>query len=663
MPTPFSPIAPGEQVITYLMRRGLLGESFSATEYEIAIQMLQEETQMRQHRPVAEPEIEHNPTAFFPLEPMTIAGGGGGNIYMSTQDMEKEKPAKKIDKATEKRLIAARDRLSSEEQARIQSRPQTQTGDKEREYINLIRNKKQRSRTAYEVITSEFPVAQHQISGGTWNEILKLGYIQRHTVVNKETGRTDYRCAECNLEVPHGFIYVCNGSVYCAEHAPNLRLCALCNHLTANYAQVTTFDSRDIMVCRDCVSSRRDCKRCGNRLNPAYMEHRFCERCVNVSYDGNAPNRHFSFGLKWVGKEKGKIYKSNRMFSCEIEALTPEGNYQEILLSTLPKEMGVGTDGSVGVRGQSPYGFEIQTPRLQGRKGEELIERLTTPLKTIRAKIDETCGMHVHLDGKGIISLDRGEYPLALVQLWKSYVAFEDVILSLLPHSRRRNDYCRPLAEVFSLGELDMLDTIGEAEKLWYKERSMNDVGSAKGHHYHSSRYFGANFHSLFAHGHFEVRFHSGTMKPTKILEWANLHALIMDACAEGKVTNEFIQEYQSASRLSERTTLLFNLIGLSESSKQYFRTRQKKFGDKKNDEDELQHSGRKKKVGATITARRGSATRLVMPSLSPGSFTTRGRGALHLDVFESIQNILATPIADPVETPEVADEDEEEFI
>ncbi len=232
--------------------------------------------------------------------------------------------------------------------------------------------------------------------------------------------------------------------------------------------------------------------------------------------------------------------------------------------------------------------FELQTPKLSGARGEELIRQMTASVKAIKSVVNESCGMHIHLDGTGIIGTDRKAYPQALLQLWRTYVVFEDVIMSFLPFSRRRNDYCRPLAEAFKMGDLETIESIAEVEKLWYQERTYSNVYQAKGHKYHASRYFGANFHSLLAHGHFEVRFHSGTTNTRKILEWANLHALILDACEAGVMDHDLLREAQATYLISEKTKLLFDRIGLAQNSRQYFRSRQNKFGNKKTEDEEV---------------------------------------------------------------------------
>ena len=447
-------------------------------------------------------------------------------------------------------------------------------GQKEAEHAQQLERKRLSIKTLDEVMEEETPTRVEDLSSRMQDQVFS---------------RVGHTCSKCSVEVPYSYTYICFGTTYCPTCVPEYVLCNVCDYLKTDTALIKTYDNKSVPVCNECLKNRTCCGNCGEAVDVAYADVGVCSECLEHEHDDEEPLRGFSRSMKWVGKDKGAVMQSLRVFSCEIEALSPAGDWSMQLSEKLPKEMGIGTDGSVGVRGQSPYGFEIQTPRLAGAKGEELLARTQTALKSIEAIVDETCGMHIHLDGEGLIPINRLEHPTALVQLWKSYIVFEDVIISFLPYRRRGNDYCRLLGPVSKLSELDTIETIADAEKMWYRERSPSSVRDAKHHHRHTTRYFGANFHSLFADGHFEVRFHSGTTNPKKILEWANLHALLLDACVKQKITHAFVREYTATPSLSERTKLLFGKIGLAQKSQQYFRERQKKFANKKNNEDELQ--------------------------------------------------------------------------
>lgn len=458
-------------------------------------------------------------------------------------------------------------------------------GRREGQYSGLLIKQKRESMTISEIVNTEIPIRVVDINGKRLREIAST--IKNHGMKGDGVNTNiTFTCNNCSVNTPSQYAFFCVGDIYCVEHLPKFEMCAACETLQNDCKIINTFDNRDVMVCRGCLTRNRRCNNCPNAISEKYVDVHVCQSCIDRG-DDRTPYRAFSKGIKWVSKETGDIVKSSRMFSCEIEAFTLDREWGYTLCNTLPKEMGVTRDGSLE-SDEGLYGFEVQTPKLSGKKGEELIHHARAALKDIGATINDSCGMHVHLDGKSILPLSRREYPKALIQLMKTYVIFEDVIMSLLPFSRRYNDFCRPISETLQLAEIDTLTNVVEIEKVWYKGRTYEDIHAAKGHHEHASRYFGINLSPLLKEGHLEIRFHSGTTDARKILEWANLHALIMDACAASAFDAEFLREAQSTIRLTEKTTMLFNRIGMAETSKQFYRSRQSKFGNKGNEDDEV---------------------------------------------------------------------------
>lgn len=459
--------------------------------------------------------------------------------------------------------------------------PSQRRGRREGQYFELLKERKNETKDAREIIGNEVPVHVSSLSGKTLRKI------------ESEGACPDFRggrllCATCHRAPSYSTSFFLLGRAYCALDLPNFELCATCGNFEASTKVVDTFDERTIKVCANCLRNRRACQACNARIDERYIEVRRCQDCIENPRYGDRVWREFSMSLKWASKELGQIVKSQRLFSSEIEALAPYENDMRRFAEKLPKECGISTDGSVGSTDDvDGYGFETQTPRLRGKKGEELVYRMGAALKDIGARVNRTCGMHIHLDGEGIVMPSRREYPVALLQLWKTHLIFEDVMLSFLPFARRRNDFCRPMRDAFSMNDIETCDSLLDIEKLWYKERTYGDIHEAKRHHYHSSRYFGVNFHSLLSRGHLEIRYHSGTTNPRKVLEWANLHALIMDAAAKKILTYDFLTDAQAVSSLREKTELLFAKIGLAESSRRYFLARQKKFSARTEDESE----------------------------------------------------------------------------
>ncbi len=162
-------------------------------------------------------------------------------------------------------------------------------------------------------------------------------------------------------------------------------------------------------------------------------------------------------------------------------------------------------------------------------------------------------------------------------------MAFEDVILSFLPKSRRNNNYCRPLRNSYSINEIIAANSISAIEKIWYRATTKRDILSVKKDRKHGTRYHGINMHTLIAFRHIEIRFHSGTINAKKINEWINLHTNILDSIiATGSISCEEMKKAISIIDIGEKTEMFFKYLSLSNSSKQYFLARQEMFAQNK---------------------------------------------------------------------------------
>lgn len=497
-----------------------------------------------------------------------------------------------LDKPVLIRLMKAKNALQSKSQERA-SRMIQLRGRREGQYIKMLRSDKRKNMTYIEIIGSEIPLAFGELPHGKIRNIFDS--IRMNEVSKAEVGGHKITCfnPSCKLkEIPYEYAYFCDNHIYCAEHVPDNNLCTMCYGLQPKCKLVKTYDGKQIHVCSECLSESRhtECRTgCGTTVPLEYIEARLCPKCIERTPRGG-PLHSFSKSLKWTTKEIGEIVKSTRIFSSEIEALSPMVDHAHVLYGALPGEVGIATDGSVTSNNGRAYGFELQTPRLAGARGEELVQRVCTAVKQVGASVNESCGMHVHIDGQGLIPLSRREYPAALIQMWKAYLVFEDVLMSLVPYSRRNNDFCRRLSEAFQINELDTIETVVDAEKLWYKARTTQDIRNAKETHYSPTRYFAVNFHCLLNDGHFEIRFHPGTTNAKKVLEWANLHVLIADAAVRLSFTPDFLRDAQATYNIAEKTDLLFSLIGMTKQSKEWFASRQRTFASKKRRDEETKN-------------------------------------------------------------------------
>jgi hypothetical protein len=230
-------------------------------------------------------------------------------------------------------------------------------------------------------------------------------------------------------------------------------------------------------------------------------------------------------------------------------------------------------------------GVEFQTPKLAGKQGQESLEAVCAVINDAGMTTDRSTGLHIHLDGRGLIPTNDKRTPDNLIDLWVFYLSFEEVILSFLPPSRRRNSYCRLLRTDYNAKDVQECKNIDQLERLWYSD-SKAKVQYRKTQKYDSSRYAGVNIHSLLKDGHIEIRYHSGTTNARKILEWTALHQAIVDTACDRRVRDDALRA-QSMPSLEEKTAYMYDLLQLPERARAYFTERQVLFSSTAKDNSE----------------------------------------------------------------------------
>lgn len=321
------------------------------------------------------------------------------------------------------------------------------------------------------------------------------------------------------------------------------------------------------------------------------------ERVNEIQRENRVPQRSPDTRTNKYRNKKIGTYISNEVpFSCEIECYGKSQLKTAQAVKLLSKEIGVAHDGSL----TSDIGFpvEFQTPILQGKRGEILTAQTAETLVSSGFMVDKTCGLHIHLDGGDMVSKVRGteQRPTEIIAMYLFYRIFEDVIESFLPSTRRNNRYAskfkcgassgngevqHPQIDNF-IGLLPALNTLDKFEMVWYGVPSVSSVYEAKNRRYTTSRYFGANFHSLLKDNHFEVRYHSGTLNYEKILYWVDLHSSILKACRTGKITeSDMVNAYRRIldwSNIETITEMMFSFLDINDDTKEYLLDRQTKF-------------------------------------------------------------------------------------
>ena len=154
------------------------------------------------------------------------------------------------------------------------------------------------------------------------------------------------------------------------------------------------------------------------------------------------------------------------------------------------------------------YKCELVTPVLSGDDDVELMQGAIRVLRKAGAKVNASCGIHVHVSHKDMTAD-------ALRRLAISWAGKENCIYETLNVGRNReNDYCRKTDERF-LTKLRKTKNVSYAnlQEMWYN----GDSSWAVRQHYHGSRYHSLNLHSFFQHKNVEFRCFNSTLHAGKV--------------------------------------------------------------------------------------------------------------------------------------------------
>lgn len=219
--------------------------------------------------------------------------------------------------------------------------------------------------------------------------------------------------------------------------------------------------------------------------------------------------RKMKFGveIEFFGVTKNKVVEAlNRAgIECHDEGYTHRVlNYWKVVY-----------DGSVNGEGTGDgHGNELVSPVLYGEEGLKELELVLKVLSELGAKVDRTCGVHIHHDIQDL-NLEQ------IKNIYRLYFKFQPTIDMLFPPSRRAVNnpyYCKPITEV-------MIGRINAARSMEELRIQLND------------RYHTVNFCSFWRYGTIEFRQHAGSVDFEKIGNWVKItHRIIEKAMVGWKV-------------------------------------------------------------------------------------------------------------------------------
>jgi len=235
-------------------------------------------------------------------------------------------------------------------------------------------------------------------------------------------------------------------------------------------------------------------------------------------------SRTFGIELEVYGANRSRIVTEMRRLGIEVESESYNHNTRN--------HWKIISDASIS----GADGNEIVSPVLSGVDGIEQVKKVCLALNRAGAKINTSCGFHVHF---GANDLNVQNFR----NLFQSYLELENKIDEIMPESRRgsRNTYCKSLASIAS-SKSAALTKIKNAQTI-------NDMSNA----FNLSRYFKLNIQSFQRHGTVEFRHHSGTTQFSKVKNWILICARLIEYSKQNGVTNnlnhflnESLQDYMA---------------------------------------------------------------------------------------------------------------------
>lgn len=243
--------------------------------------------------------------------------------------------------------------------------------------------------------------------------------------------------------------------------------------------------------------------------------------------------RELKFGVEIEFFGANYVTVIERLRAAGISVADYQGYTHEVMA-----QWKVTTDASVNGRDTGLYrGLELVSPILYGDEGLDELQKVYEVLNSCSAKVDKTCGTHVHFD----ISDFTVQNCKNFLNLYYNY---QGIINHLVPPSRRRNKFCNPLKKA---------DLVQIDNELWVT--SIRHIASVI-----STRYSKVNLQSYVKYGTIEIRQHGGTTDFDKMEAWIILMYQLLDVAKQKEKVNLICTPYTSTSKNLNRLLKTTNL-------------------------------------------------------------------------------------------------------
>lgn len=204
-------------------------------------------------------------------------------------------------------------------------------------------------------------------------------------------------------------------------------------------------------------------------------------------------SRSLKFGLEMEITVPSKELLRQKLVAAGVRVSNPISTHDVVSGWKLVR------DGSISA-GCGYEGCELVSPPSTNLDELEIVCKV---LKEIGAKVNNSCGLHVHHD---ISDFKRQQ----IIRMYNFYDKYEEVINCFMPSSRLNNHYCQPVSKI--------IDKVNGCQT---KEILLKRVaGKGSRSYYDSCRYYTMNLRSYLFYGTIEFRQHAGSISFDEISNW-----------------------------------------------------------------------------------------------------------------------------------------------
>ena len=209
------------------------------------------------------------------------------------------------------------------------------------------------------------------------------------------------------------------------------------------------------------------------------------------------------------------------------------------------------SDSSIASRGRGTC--EVVTPVLQ-YEDLELLQEVIRALRADGAKVDSSCGIHIHVDG-------ANHTPKSIRTMLKLFVGRQDLFFEALDNLARADRWCRKMPKSLLKAMNECNDLTRDAlESIWYSPANDGYCGGIDHSHYNYTRYHGMNVHAFFTKGTIEFRLFNSTLHAGKIKAYIQF-VLAVSAWSINEQDSKVVFRSMDGYTPEKKVTLMYHFL------------------------------------------------------------------------------------------------------